>query len=71
MKYAALLRGINVGGRNKIQMGILRDIFSSPGLKNIKTYINVKIPDKLPEDIDLVSGYLRSGYEYVNSLQPK
>lgn len=40
MKYIALLRGINVGGNNKISMVDLRNCFESAGLENISTYIN-------------------------------
>ena len=40
MKYVALLRGINVGGNNKVKMSDLKILFEGEGLKNIKTYIN-------------------------------
>jgi len=40
MKYVAFLRGINVGGHNKIKMETLRDVFAARGYKNVKTYIN-------------------------------
>ena len=40
MKYAAFLRGINVGGKNKIKMETLREVFSSLGFQTVKTYIN-------------------------------
>lgn len=40
MKYAALLRGINVGGKNKIQMERLREICGALGFESVKTYIN-------------------------------
>ncbi len=41
MKYIAFLRGINVGGKNKIKMETLREVFSNaPGFSNVKTYIN-------------------------------
>lgn len=40
MKYIALLRGINVGGHNKIKMNELREMFSSIGYKNVQSYIN-------------------------------
>ena len=38
-KYIALLRGINVGGKNKIKMAELVKILESIGLENIRTYI--------------------------------
>ena len=40
MKYVALLRGINVGGKNMIKMEKLRETFSSLGFENVKSYIN-------------------------------
>ena len=40
MKYIAFLRGINVGGKNKVKMETLREVFSSLGFENVKTYIN-------------------------------
>ncbi len=40
MKYVALLRGINVGGKNKIKMEILREMFETEGFKDVKSYIN-------------------------------
>ena len=40
MKYVALLRGINVGGKNKVKMEILREVLSAEGFENVKTYIN-------------------------------
>ncbi|MDQ6595619.1 DUF1697 domain-containing protein [Bacillus salipaludis] len=39
MVYIALLRGINVGGHNKIKMADLKKLLESMGLKKVKTYI--------------------------------
>lgn len=39
-KYVALLRGVNVGGNNKIAMPELKAAFEHKGFKNIVTYIN-------------------------------
>lgn len=39
MKYIVLLRGINVGGKNKIKMSELKNMFESINYKNVKTYI--------------------------------
>jgi uncharacterized protein (DUF1697 family) len=39
MRYAALLRGINVGGRQKVPMSDLRDVLSSLGFAEISTYL--------------------------------
>ena len=38
-KYVALLRGINVGGKNLIKMTDLKACFESLGLQNVKTFI--------------------------------
>ena len=40
MKYVALLRGINVTGKNMIKMETLRGTFTALGFKNVKSYIN-------------------------------
>ena len=40
MTYVALLRGINVGGKNKIVMADLRAAFEKAGYINVRTYIN-------------------------------
>lgn len=39
-KYIALLRGINIGGRNKIAMPLLREAFEQAGFSDVATYIN-------------------------------
>jgi uncharacterized protein (DUF1697 family) len=36
----ALLRGINVGGRNRVEMPRLRTVFESVGCREVRTYIN-------------------------------
>ena len=40
MKHVALLRGINVGGNNKIEMPRLRAAVESLGYTDVRTYIN-------------------------------
>ena len=40
MVYVALLRGINVGGKNKMEMARLKATFESAGMKDVTTYIN-------------------------------
>lgn len=39
MKYVALLRGINVGGKNKVAMAELKKCFEELKFKNVKTFI--------------------------------
>lgn len=40
MKYAVLLRGINVGGKNKVGMSELRELVANLGYEQVETYIN-------------------------------
>ncbi|KKK34266.1 hypothetical protein WN59_08295 [Salinicoccus sediminis] len=40
MIYVALLRGINVGGKNKIDMKMLKETFETAGMTDVVTYIN-------------------------------
>ena len=40
MIYVALLRGINVGGKNKVEMRKLKATFEEAGMSNVATYIN-------------------------------
>ncbi len=39
MRYVALLRGINVGGKNLIRMPLLKACFEEGGFENVSTYI--------------------------------
>lgn len=40
MRYVCLLRGINVGGNNKVAMSDLKSCFTALGLQDVTTYIN-------------------------------
>lgn len=40
MVYVALLRGINVGGKNKVEMARLKSLFEALGFSAVRTYIN-------------------------------
>ena len=40
MEYVALLRGINVGGNNKVVMSELREQVAAAGFGHVRTYIN-------------------------------
>ena len=40
MKYVALLRGINISGKNKIEMPKLKATLQNNGFKNVITYLN-------------------------------
>ncbi len=61
-RYVALLRGINVGGRNSVAMADLREAFEAAGYEAVSTYIrsgNVLFqsdaaPDLLEDDLEAV-----------------
>lgn len=40
MVYVALLRGINVGGNNRVEMKRLKETFLRVGMESVSTYIN-------------------------------
>ena len=40
MVYVALLRGINVGGKTKVDMATLKAVFEEAGCEAVRTYIN-------------------------------
>ncbi|MFW5695440.1 MAG: DUF1697 domain-containing protein [Alkalispirochaeta sp.] len=51
MRYVALLRGINVGGNNKVPMAALREILTEQGFTRVESYIasgNVLLSSDLP-----------------------
>ena len=39
-RYVALLRGINISGKNKVPMAELKKVFEELGLTEVKTYLN-------------------------------
>jgi len=58
MRYIVLLRGINVGGKNKIKMIELKNMFESLNFKNVRTYIqsgNVIFDYKPTKTVDLAN----------------
>ena len=40
MRYVLLLRGINVGGKNKVSMSDFKKLLSNEGFKDVDSYIN-------------------------------
>ena len=40
MTYLSLLRGINVGGKSKVEMARLKKVYESIGFGEVRTYIN-------------------------------
>jgi uncharacterized protein (DUF1697 family) len=58
INYIALLRGINVGGKNIIKMADLKACFEKSGLENVATYIqsgNVLFETAAPNPIQLLT----------------
>nr|WP_330399732.1 DUF1697 domain-containing protein [Peptostreptococcus faecalis] len=39
-RYTAFLRGINIGGKNKVTMADLKSEFEKLGFEEVKTYLN-------------------------------
>jgi uncharacterized protein (DUF1697 family) len=55
--FIALLRGINVGGHNKIKMAELKSLLESMGLLKVKTYIQSgNVVFESEQSADLLSG---------------
>ena len=62
-KYVALLRGINISGKNKVPMKELKDEFEHLGYKDVTTYLNSgnviftsSIDDKAKANEELTNG---------------
>ena len=73
-RYVALLRGVNVGGKNKLPMADLRDIFTAAGCAGVQTYIqsgNVvfeaaqDLAERVPE---IVSRAIRRRFGYETAV---
>ena len=61
-RYVALLRGINVGGKNLIRMADLKACFEAHGLEDVATYIqsgNVLFGSRAPGGAELTAGIER------------
>ena len=59
--YVAFLRGINVGGNNKVPMADLRQVLSDAGFGGVKTYLqsgNVRLSSD--DDVDSVKSKLEA-----------
>ncbi len=70
--FVALLRGINVGGKNVIAMKDLRDVLSQIGLKQIQTYIqsgNVVFQSEAV-DKDKLSSAISAAIEQSHGFTP-
>ncbi len=71
--YIALLRGINVGGSNKLLMADLRALLAKMGLRNIKTYIqsgNVVFQSE-ETDVDVLALEIGEAIEANHGFTPR
>jgi uncharacterized protein (DUF1697 family) len=69
MTHLALLRGINVGGKNVLPMKDLAQMFSDAGCASVRTYIqsgNVifETPGAAPKIVDLVKAKIEKRFGY-------
>ncbi len=70
MVLIALLRGINVGGKNRLPMGELRRLVETLGHTNVRTYIqsgNV-IFETANDDRDQIAGVMTDAIEKAHGL---
>ncbi|HJU57174.1 MAG TPA: DUF1697 domain-containing protein [Actinomycetota bacterium] len=72
--YVALLRGINVGGKNLIKMPALKSVFEAEGFEDVATYIqsgNVLFSSpetKTPVLTDRIEAMLVEAFDYVPTV---
>jgi uncharacterized protein (DUF1697 family) len=72
--YVALLRGINVGGNNRIRMPALKACFEDNGFRDVTTYIqsgNVifATPDARPAQLaDRIEGMLAASFDLTPAV---
>ncbi len=68
-RYIALLRGINISGKNRIEMPLLRQEFISLGYEEVRTHLNsgniiFNSSDSDPEDIaSIIHEMIRERFE--------
>ena len=73
-RYVALLRGVNVGGKNRLPMADLRDIFTAAGCAAVQTYIqsgNVmfEVEQDLAERVpEIVTRAIRRQFGYETAV---
>ena len=72
-RYALLVRGINVGGKNKVVMAQLRQELAELGLENVETYINsgnifFESAGSKAELVDLLGHFFRDHYPFIQSF---
>ena len=70
IRYALLVRGINVGGKNKVVMAELREELQAIGLDGVETYINsgnifFESAGSKAELVDLLGPFFRDHYPFI------
>ena len=73
MRFALLVRGINVGGKNKVVMAQLRQELTELGLEQVETYINsgnifFESAGSKAELVDLLGHFFRDRYPFIQSF---
>ena len=72
-RFALLVRGINVGGKNKVLMAELREELQTIGLDGVETYINsgnifFESASSKAELVDLLGHFFRDHYPFIQSF---
>lgn len=69
MEYVALLRGINVGGKNKVVMSELRELIARAGFGHVRSYINsgnllFEADTPVEDVVQMVEDILERNYDF-------
>lgn len=70
-RHLALLRGINVGGKNLIRMAALREAFEALGFGDVRTFIasgNVLFTSKKKPSRDVIEAMLSERFSYASRI---
>lgn len=72
-RYALLVRGINVGGKNKVVMEQLRQELTELGLEKVETYINsgnIFFTSTVPKDrlVEKLESFFAVHYPFIQSF---
>ena len=72
-RYALLVRGINVGGKNKVVMGQLRQELTELGFEKVETYINsgnIFFTSKIPKVtlVEILKTFFEVNYPFIQSF---
>ena len=72
-RFALLVRGINVGGKNKVVMAELREELQTIGLDEVETYINsgnifFESSGSKEELVDLLGHFFLDHYPFIQSF---